>query len=107
MISALIIVPLLLAQQVMASGQRSQFSSCMRAFVEAKLEERMTPEAFDTAQASACAEQEAAYRAAYIAAAMRAGDRRPEAEEVAGMEIEDLRDNYTELFRNAQPESSE
>ncbi|MDP8995358.1 MAG: hypothetical protein M3N07_10375 [Pseudomonadota bacterium] len=104
MISALMIVPLLLAQQVLASAERSQFSRCMRAFIDSKLEERMSPEAFDTAQASACSQQEAAYRSAYIAAAMRAGDNRAAAEEGAGIEIEDLRDNYKELFRNAQPE---
>lgn len=104
MISALMIVPLLLAQQVMASAERGQFSSCMRAFIDAQLTDRATPETFDTAQASACAEQEAAYRRAYIAAAMRAGDNRADAEEGAGIEIEDLRENYKELYRNAQPE---
>jgi hypothetical protein len=106
MISASLIVPLLLSTQMMAGNERQQLSRCLRGFVDTKLEERIAPEAFDTAVAGACAQQEAAYRAAYIAAATRAGDPRTAAERDAGTEVEDLRANYKELFRNAQPEPS-
>jgi hypothetical protein len=106
MISASLIVPLLLSTQMMAGTERQQLSRCLRGFLDTKLEERITPEAFDTAFTGACAQQEAAYRAAYIAAATRAGDARAVAERDAGTEIENLRDNYKELFRDAQPEPS-
>ncbi len=105
MISASVIVSLLLGAQVMASSERQQFSSCLRAFVDSKLEERMSVPDFATALPGACTDQESAYRAAYIAAATRAGDRRAMAEEDADLEVEDLRTNYRELFLGSQPES--
>lgn len=105
MISGSLIVSLLLSMQgIMAANERTQFARCLRAFVDSKLEERMAAPAFATAVATACAEQETRYRAAYIAAATRAGDSRSRAEQDAGMEVEDLRDNFKELFANAQPE---
>lgn len=104
MISASVIVSLLLSAQVMASSERQQFSRCLRAFVDSKLEERMSVPDFDAALPGACGPQESAYRAAYIAAATRAGDQRSVAERDAQTEVEDLRDNYKEIFANAQPE---
>ena len=104
MFSASLIVPLLLSLQVMAGGERQQFSRCLRAFVDSKLEERVAPDAFDTAIAAACTQQESAYRAAYIAAAVRAGDSRTMAERDANVEVEDLRTNFKEIFRDAQPQ---
>jgi hypothetical protein len=104
MFSASLIVPLLLSLQVMAGAERNQFSRCLRSFLDSKLEERLAPDAFDTAIAGACSQQETAYRTAYVAAATRAGDSRTMADRDATTEVEDLRDNYKELFRNAQPE---
>jgi hypothetical protein len=98
------IVPLLLSMQMMAGPERQQYSRCLRAFVDSKLEERMSVSDFGTAIATACSEQETRYRTAYIAAATRAGDGRARAEQDAGVEIQDLRDNYKELFENSQPE---
>jgi hypothetical protein len=106
MISASLIVPLLLSTQVMAAPERQQFSRCLRTFLNTQLEERVAPEAFDRAIAGACSQQEASYRAAYIAAATRTGDTRSAAERDAGTEVEDLRTNYKEQFRDAQPEAS-
>lgn len=104
MISASVIVPLLLSMQMMAGAEREQFSRCLRAFVDSKLEERMSVSDFGTAIAGACSEQAARYRAAYIAAARRAGDSQARAEQDATVEVEDLRDNYKGMFENAQPE---
>ena len=104
MISTSLVVSLLLTTQVFAAGPRQQFSSCLRTFMNTKLEERVAPAAFETELAAACREQEAAYRTAYIDAATRAGDRRPAAERDANLEVEDLRTNFLELFRGSQPE---
>jgi hypothetical protein len=104
MLTAPIIASLLFNMQVMASAERQQFARCLRAFVDAKLEERVTPQAFEPAIAVACDQQEATYRAAYVAAATRAGDSRAVAERDARTEVEDLRSNFTELFHSAQRE---
>lgn len=104
MISSSLVISLLLAAQILAAAPRQQFANCLRTFVNAKLEERMAPDAFSTALASACVEQQNAYKAAYIAAATRVGDSRSMAEQDADLEIEDLRTNFRELFQNAQPE---
>lgn len=101
MISTSLIVSLLLSTQIMAGAERQRFSSCLRAFVDAKIEERMAADAFDAALASACGEQETAYRAAYIGAAVRAGDSRTAAERDATLEVGDLRENYKGLFHSA------
>ncbi|HEX8191346.1 MAG TPA: hypothetical protein VF552_00455 [Allosphingosinicella sp.] len=102
MISASLIVPLLLSTQVMANTERQQFSRCLRTFVDSKIEDRTAQAAFETALAGACSQQEAAYRAAYIAAAIRAGDNRAAAERDAATEVEDLRTNFKEIFESAQ-----
>lgn len=101
MFSTSLIVPLLLSMQIMASTERQGFSRCLRTFVDAKIDERMTGEAFDTAITTACAEQETAYRTAYIAAAVRAGDTRSAAERDATLEVDDLRENYKGIFHGA------
>jgi hypothetical protein len=104
MIPEVLAFSLLLTQQLPGATQRNQFTSCLRSFMSSKLEERMTPANFQTALAGACREQEAAYRTAYVEAAVRAGDRRALAEQDANTEVQDLRSNYLELFRGAQPE---
>jgi hypothetical protein len=104
MIPQVLAFSLMIAAQLPAAGQRQQFANCLRSFVNAKIEERVTPADFEPAIATACREQETAYRTAYIAAATRAGDRRPRAEEDANMEVQDLRANFLELFRGSQPE---
>jgi hypothetical protein len=102
MIFSSMIVPLLLSTQIMASAERQQYSNCLRSFVDAQVREGTAADAFETAFAAACRQQESAYRTAYIAAAVRAGDRRPLAESDAAVEAEDLRSNFKELFQNAR-----
>lgn len=104
MISYVLAVSMMASAQMPAAPQRQQLASCLRAFVNAKLQERMTPADFETAAAGACRDQETTFRTAYIAAATRAGDRPAAAERDAGLEVEDLRANFLELFRGSQPE---
>lgn len=104
MIPSAFVIALALSTQLIAAGPRQQFSTCLRTFMNSKIEERMTPANFEPALAEACREQETAYRTAYVEAATRAGDRRPRAEEDANLEVQDLRANFLELFRGSQPE---
>ncbi|HEX8655590.1 MAG TPA: hypothetical protein VF693_10250 [Allosphingosinicella sp.] len=106
MISASMIVPLLLSMQLMANSERNQFSTCLRTYVDAKIQDRTTPADFDTAYPTVCAQQETAYRTAYIAAARRAGDSMTVAQRDAATEVEDLRTNFKELFHNAMPRTA-
>jgi hypothetical protein len=98
MFSTSLIVSLLLSTQILASAERQRFSTCLRAFVDEKVEARVSGDAFDTAIGTACAQQETAYRTAYVAAAVRAGDNRASAERDATLEVEDLRENYKGIF---------
>ena len=104
MISSFLAVSLMAAAQLPAAPQRAQFAQCLRTFMNQKLEARMGVPEFETAAAAACREQETAYRTAYVAAATRGGDPRPRAESDSNVEVEDLRANFLELFRNAQPQ---
>ena len=104
MISSFIAVSLMAAAQLPAAPQRSQFANCLRSFMNEKLEARMAVPEFETAVAAACREQETAYRTAYVAAATRAGDPRPRAESDSNVEVEDLRANFLQLFRDSQPQ---
>jgi|GEM_PF-3170770 len=104
MISSVIAASLMLTAQLPAAPQRSQFANCLRSFLNEKLEARMAVPEFETAVAAACREQETAYRAAYVAAATRSGDPRSRAESDSNIEVQDLRTNFLELFRNAQPQ---
>ncbi|MEA3016943.1 MAG: hypothetical protein QOI38_1665 [Sphingomonadales bacterium] len=106
MFSASLIVPLLLSMQLMANSERNQFSSCLRTYVNAKIEDRTSVADFDAAFPTVCAQQETAYRTAYVAAARRAGDSPAVAQRDAATEVEDLRTNFKELFHGAQPSSS-
>jgi hypothetical protein len=103
-ISASLMVPLLLTMQIMAGGERQQFSRCLRSYVDTKIDARTSNADFDSSFGAACAQQEAAYRAAYIAAARRAGDSQAAAERDVTVEVEDLRTNFKELFHDSQPQ---
>lgn len=102
MIPQVLAVTLMVTAQLPGAPQRQQFASCLRSFMTAKLEERMAADSFETALAAACRDQETAYRTAYIEAAVRAGDRRPAAERDVGLEVQDLRSNFLQLFRDSQ-----
>ena len=102
MISSVLAVSLLLAQQLPAAAQRQQFADCLRALVNANVNASIAEPEFTTLLAAACTEQEAAYRTAYVAAAVRGGDSRAMAQSDADLEVEDLRTNFLELFRTAR-----
>ena len=104
MISSALVFSLLISVQIPAAGPRQAFASCLRTFMNEKVQEGMAVDAFEAAVAGTCTTQENAYRAAYIQAATRAGDGRAAAERDANLEVQDLRANILELFRGAQAE---
>jgi hypothetical protein len=101
MISTALLFATLAVVDVPAAQPRQQFSTCLRSFMTAKINDRMPAADFDAALAAACAPQEAAYRAAYITAARRQGDSQTVAERDVRVEVEDLRTNFRELFHNS------
>lgn len=97
-----------LALALLASAQQPRepsavalqaFTTCLRTFMDKSIEDRMEPEAFDTALAGQCADQERALRAAVIQRELSFGGKRAAAEEDAAAEVDDARGNVRELFR--------
>lgn len=74
---------------------REAFTNCLRAYVDRKIEDRMAIDAFRTEYAQQCTAQETAYREAVIRSFR---GNRAEAEELAGLEIEDARASFRDLF---------
>lgn len=98
--SALALLVMVQAQDPTAAPRRA-YGVCLTEFVEAQVRERIAPEQFDTAVATACADREAALRAAIVRRGVAAGDRRPRAEADAATEIEDFRSMTGERYRDA------
>jgi len=99
MITRLLLAATLVAAPVAAAAQnsvdranqaRNAYAACLRALVTKELEERTTPDAFQTKAAEACATEKEAFRTAAIAADTASGTRRPAAEQNATTEIEDV-----------------
>lgn len=82
---------------------REVFATCLRGFVENSLQAQKSAEEFEAEYPQACATQEAAFRAAIIRRDTAARFSRADAEEAAGLEIEDARFNFSERFEMAMP----
>ena len=76
-------------------SSRDAFTSCLRAYVERGIESRMAADAFAAEYPRQCAAQEAAYRDSFIRGFRGS---RADAEEMAGLEVEDARLNFASLF---------
>lgn len=85
---------------------REAFTGCLRSYVDARVQARMPPAEFATAYPQQCTAQEQAYRAAVIARETASRISRADAEESAGLEIDDARTNFSERFDMAQPAGS-
>jgi hypothetical protein len=79
-------------------GARQAYTSCLRAFMEKSVKEKMTVEAFTEAFAQQCITQENAYRSALRT--FQSGLRIPAAEidEIIKQEVDSARDNIKERF---------
>ena len=83
---------------------REAFTGCLRAYVDRSLDAGTTVAAFRTEYPQQCTSQEAAFRAAVIQRERQARMSQADAEESAGLEIEDARTNFSERFEMAMPE---
>ncbi len=80
------------------TAPRNAFTSCLRAFMEKSVTDRISIADFDSALPQQCADQERAFREAVVA--RERGFRTPaaEVEEIIGMELEDARTNIKQKF---------
>ena len=83
---------------------REAFTACLRGYVDRSLDAGTTLDAFRTEYSQQCTTQEAAFRAAVIQRERQARMSQADAEESAGLEIEDARTNFSERFEMAMPE---
>ena len=84
-------------------ASREAFTACLRTYVERVTQSRMPPAEFATAYPQQCSAQEQSYRTAVIAREVASRMSRSDAEESAGLEIEDARTNFRDRFDMAQP----
>jgi len=82
---------------------REAFAACLQRFVESSLEAQKSAQDFQAEYPQACAAEEAAFRGAIIRRDTAARFSRADAEEAAGLEIEDARFNFSERFDMAMP----
>jgi hypothetical protein len=102
MISSLLAMTMALAamQAEAANQARRDYSTCLRAFMRTSLQQRVEPDAFETAMGTQCATQANAYRAAMVARDQRTGGGRARAEEDAQIMIDDAKANVMEYYRD-------
>ena len=81
--------------------ERRAFGQCLSKFVHDKLEAKMDPAAFKAAQKAACAQQEAAFRNAWIAYDMSMKTKRSEAEENAASQVDDYLTNSADTYASS------
>lgn len=84
-------------------SSREAFTACLRGYVDRSLDAGTTAEAFRTEYPQQCATQEATFRQAVIQRERQARMSQADAEESAGLEIEDARTNFSERFEMAMP----
>ncbi|HZG08806.1 MAG TPA: hypothetical protein VEZ70_07500 [Allosphingosinicella sp.] len=79
---------------------RKEYSACLSGFMKKSLKEDMEETAFAGGLGPACTAQEQKFRAAVISADTAAGLKRAAAEENAGTEVDDIRANQVEMFKD-------
>jgi hypothetical protein len=82
---------------------REAFTGCLRTYVDRSVSARMPVAEFTTVYPTQCSAQEQTYRTAVIARETASRISRADAEESAGLEIEDARTNFRDRFDMAQP----
>jgi hypothetical protein len=89
------------AGPVAPSRERQAFGLCLSKFVHDKLEAKMDAAAFKAAEKAACAQQEAAFRSAWVAFDVAMKTRRSEAEENAAGQVDDYFSNSAESYASS------
>src|SRR4051812_23862260 len=104
---AMIVLPVVMlmaaagAGPVAPSHERQAFGQCLSRFVHDKLEAKLDAAAFKAAEKAACAEQEAAFRNAWVAFDVAMKTRRSEAEENAAGQIDDYFSNSADSYASS------
>lgn len=84
-----------------SAAARDAYTGCLRAFMEQSIEQRMSPDDFDSAIDLQCPAEEAVFRDAIIQREISFGGKRKLAEEDARLDVEDAKTNFRSLFRDA------
>ena len=79
---------------------RQAFSKCISGMLRPDLEAKTAPDAFATKANAACMAEEAAFRAASMAADRAVGIRASDAEQNAKSEISDIRANALQRYKD-------
>jgi len=80
---------------------REAFTACLRTYVERVTQSRMPPAEFATAYPQQCTAQQTAFHDAIVRREIASRSSRANAEESAGLEIEDARLNFRERYEMA------
>ena len=83
---------------------REAFTRCLQNYVQRSIDNRMTQADFEAQYPQQCAAEQSAYREAIIRRDTANRVTRANAEEAAGLEIEDARINFSERFAMSQPQ---
>lgn len=98
MIASVIAAALLLASPT--AGQRKALTSCLEKFTVKSVEDKMDANAFQSALAAACAQEEATLRRAALAVDLKAGRKAADSESMISGDLEDYKANAIDLFRD-------
>lgn len=80
------------------AAERRAYGSCLAKFRTAKVNDKLGADAYKKAAQTACAPQEAAFRAAWISYDVAMRTKRADAEENAAQQVEDYLQNSTEDY---------
>jgi hypothetical protein len=100
MISALLALLLAAPSPDALAVARKEYNRCLTAYMKTSVDKKVDVSAYDTGMSAACGAKETAFRNASIAVDAAAGIRRAAAEENAGLEIQDMRTNSLETFKD-------
>lgn len=100
MISSVLVVAMTVMWQPADTTRpsREAFTGCLRAYVDTAMQHRASQSDFDTAYPQQCATQQTAFRTAIIARERASRSSQAQAEESAGLEIDDARANFHDRF---------
>jgi hypothetical protein len=78
---------------------RKAYGACLDTFIIKGLDDKLEPDAFDTAVKAACTDKAEALRRAAVSAAVAAGRKSRDAEQMVAGDVEDYQINAKEMFR--------
>ena len=101
MISSLLAIALLLLAPQDVASLRKTFAFCLVNYARSSAEKKMTPEQFDASLATACANEEQAFRKGVVTSDLSRGISRKTSEQGVADEIADYMADAKERFRDS------